>query len=156
MRKSVLSFVLAALAYTGVASAQEANAPTPAPVKLMAAIDTLGIVTVQPGVYATWIFAMASPRSWPSSAIFVLFDCKARKVARVRHIVYKMRPDSLGVAGPVVEDSGEWVDVHVPKTFDLVCSVGAAHEAREQANEEYDRKHDAQPVPDMHPDWRQS
>lgn len=156
--KILLSLALVLAACTGGVRTCAAQAPNQhaAPVKLLTAVDTANIVVVAPRVYGTWIYALATPTSWPSSAIYVLFNCKARKVARMYHIVYKMRDDSLGVTGPIVEDKGEWVDVSVPKTFDLVCRVGAEKEADYRARDEYDREHDIQPHADPHPDWRQA
>jgi hypothetical protein len=91
------------------------------------AVDTAGISEVAPNVYTTWVFARATPTSWPSSGILVAFDCQNRKVKRLAHVVYSLKPDSSGVEGPIYEDEGEWMDVSIPRLYDVVCSIGPTH-----------------------------
>ncbi len=108
-----------------VAAPLAAQAPTNQ--KFEIAVDTAGIMDAGvPGVYMTWVFARESPKHHPVSGILVAFDCKERKVKRLAHIVYSLRPDG-GIAGPVVEDEGEWQNVSIPSLFDLVCSIGPTH-----------------------------
>ena len=101
-----------------------AHAQAPKP-QFYTYVDTANVAAVAPGTYVTWVYALSTPTSYPSSAIMVAFDCRARKVKRLYHIVYQMRDDSLGVVGPIVEDTGDWVPVSVPRTYEVVCSAGA-------------------------------
>jgi hypothetical protein len=96
--------------------------------KFHIAVDTAGVMPMGPaGVYVTWIYALATPTSWPSSGILVAFDCQNRKVKRLASVVYSMKADSTGVEGPIYEYEGEWVDVSIPRLFDLVCAIGPTH-----------------------------
>lgn len=128
------ALALVAFLFLAAAPARAQNtAPTSGPV-FYAFVDTLGVAPVAPDTYVTWIFSASVPYPTPmvSSAILVAFDCKAHKVARLSHIVYALRPDSLGVQGAILTDPGTWVDVSVPATFDLVCSIGATRPYKEE------------------------
>jgi hypothetical protein len=114
---SVLLFLPADLAQAQLAPAT--------PPTFLTFVDTTNIAVVAPETYVTWIFALHTPTSYPSSGIMVAFDCRARKVRRLYHIVYELRGDSLGVTGPIVEDALPWVPVSVPATYNLVCEVGS-------------------------------
>lgn len=102
---------------------------SPVSQKFHVAVDTAGVSEYPPGsgIYITWVYALATPTSWPSSGILVAFDCRGKRVKRLAHVVYQMNADSTGVEGPVVEDYGEWQSISIPKLFDLVCSVGPSH-----------------------------
>lgn len=114
-------------------------------------VDTAHVTPVGPDTYVTWIFAASVPHPTPlvSSAVFVAFDCANHKVARLYHIVYKLNADSTGVWGDVAEDPGTWVDVSVPKTFDLVCQVGPAHGTWEDSYPEATIPEQPKPDPQM-------
>lgn len=106
------------------AQAPAANPP------LLIFVDTAGVVAWPDGndVYATWIFAKATPTSLPSSGILVAFDCGKHLVKRLAHVVYHLSPgDSTSVTGQIVEDNGGWVDVSIPRLFKLVCDLGREH-----------------------------
>ena len=94
--------------------------------------DTAGIapITGHPGMYATWVFAKASPEALPSSGILVAWDClhSPRMVKRLAQVVYQMTTDSTGVIGSIEEVDREWQEVSDQRLSDLVCRIGAQHE----------------------------
>jgi hypothetical protein len=108
--------------------AQSLTAQAPASKqKFHIAIDTAGVMETGENIYTTWVFALATPTSWPSSGILVAFDCKNRLVKRLAHVVYSMKADGDGVEGPIVEDQGEWQQIAIPEMFELVCRIGPTH-----------------------------
>ncbi|MCC2626590.1 MAG: hypothetical protein K0S14_240 [Thermomicrobiales bacterium] len=113
----ILAFLLGLLAGPLVAQDQ----------KFHVAVDTAGVSPVGDNIYTTWVYALATPTSFPSSGILVAFDCANRKVKRLAHVVYQWNADSSGVEGPIVEDNGAWMDVSIPALYDLVCRVGPTH-----------------------------
>lgn len=136
MRKIVYTLAFLLIPFFAFACPGMAQAPgTTDHPTFLTFVDTAGVAPIGPDIYVTWIFAMTSPTSFPSSGILVAFDCQARKVARLKHVVYRWNADSTGVEGPIVDDPGTWVDVKVPETFDLVCRLGREHAAA-QANDE--------------------
>jgi hypothetical protein len=95
--------------------------------KFLIAVDTIGVTAVAPDVYTTWIYALTSPTSYPSSGILVAFDCAGQRVKRLAHVVYHAKADgSPGVEGPIEEDLGaEWQEISIPRLFTLVCRIGS-------------------------------
>jgi hypothetical protein len=89
------------------------------------AVDTAGISRVAPDTYVTWVFAKATPTSFPSSGIIVAWDCKARKVKRLAQVKYHLSPDSTTVTGDIEEVNQPWVPVSDERMYQLVCSIGA-------------------------------
>lgn len=115
----------------GIVRTANAQAPAPQKQQFLVFADTAGIGAIPgvPDVYSTWVYALSSPTSWPSSAVLVAWDCKAGKVKRLAHVVYRMKADSTGVEGPIVEDNGPWVEPVDPRLFKLVCTIGPTHTA---------------------------
>lgn len=123
MRVVAMLAMLAVLgASTAVAQDKAENNPP-----LQIYVDTAGVSRMAPDTYITWVFAKAGPNTWPSSGLIVGFDCKNRKVRRLAHVVYQLRPDGLGVTGDIVEDDLPWVDVKYPEMLRIVCEVGKNH-----------------------------
>lgn len=118
----ILAFLMGVLARPALSQAPAHTDPS-----LQIAVDTAGIALAGPDVYITWVYAVAGPKSWPSSGILVAFDCRERKVKRLAHVMYKMKSDSSGVEGPIIEDNLPWVDVTIPALYDLVCKIGPTH-----------------------------
>jgi hypothetical protein len=117
-----IAFFLGAFFNTATAQAPVADQ------KFHIAVDTAGITEAAPDVYMTWVYSLSSPTSFPSSAILVAFDCRDRKVARMAEVKYGWNADSSGVVGKVVEKPMlQWVDVSIPRLFDLVCAIGPTH-----------------------------
>lgn len=115
-----IAFALAVLA--GAAHGQQQQEQ-----KFLVAVDTAGIMEAGPNVYTTWVFALSSPTSYPSSGIMVAWDCANKKVRRLAHVVYQWNDTKTGVAGPIVEDNLPWVEVTDQRLYDLVCRIGPTH-----------------------------
>jgi hypothetical protein len=128
----VIGVVLGLLMWASLAVLASAQDSTRT--KFLVAVDTAGIVAV-PGtdsVYTTWVFALATPTSFPSSGILVEFDCARNKVRRMVQVKYELNSDGKGVRGDLVEVNGPWVPVTNPRLFNLVCTIGPIH-TREEA-----------------------
>lgn len=119
----LLSFIWAASLRAQAPAASPKNPP------LLVFVDTAGVAPIADDVFVVWTFAKATPSSWPSSGVLVAFDCGRKMVRRLAHVVYRLRPDSLGVEGDILEDQLPWQTISIPKMFDLVCAVGRQHVA---------------------------
>lgn len=114
-------YSLAVILFAATAQAQEA----PKDQKFMIVLDTAGVAATGPDIYTTWVYAVTSPTSYPSSAILVAFDCTHQKVMRLAHVVYRWNATKTGIEGPVIEETNPaWVDISIPKMFEKVCSIG--------------------------------
>jgi hypothetical protein len=119
--KNLLRTLTVGLAFVAGLLVSPLGAQEPEQPKLGIYVDTAGVSAVAPDVYVTWVFAKASPTSWPSSGVLVAFDCESHQVMRVAHVVFKARTDGEpGVTGDIVEDQGGWVSVSIPEMFNLV------------------------------------
>jgi hypothetical protein len=134
IRGALVALVVALLTLTSVAANAQDSTHTPQQSQFIVFADTAGIAPM-PGVdstYVTWVFALSTPTSYPSSGILVAWDCEQHKVKRLSHVVYQMKADSTGVEGPVVEDNGPWVEPVDPRLYALVCSIGPTHVLHEE------------------------
>ena len=147
MRKTlyIVAFLLALFAPRAVAQGQ----------KFLIRVDTAGVMPYpgQNHAYVTWVYALSSPTSFPSSAILVAFDCAGKKVMRLAHIKYQWNATKTGVEGPVVtEEHPEWVDISIPEMFAVVCRVGPTH----GKSVIEPTLPDANPQPPSDPRWRRA
>ena len=117
------------LSLIGIARAQE---PAKAQPQFLVFVDTAGVAPVEgagPGIYITWVFAKATPTSYPSSGVLVAWDClhRPRMVKRLAQVVYAMRPDSAGVVGVPQEVDRPWQPATDERMANLVCEIGPTH-----------------------------
>lgn len=132
LRTFILLFLSGLLA--GALFAQEKTGPSQDP-KFQVYVDTAGVSPVADstgnpveGVFLTWVYAKTSDNAPPSAGVLVAFDCKEHKVMRIAHVVFRLAADKHSVEGAIVEEEQpEWVPVSNPRTFNLVCEVGAEH-----------------------------
>jgi hypothetical protein len=122
----VATILTAMLLVVTMGNAQEPAQQQP---QFLVYADTAGISPVegQPNVYVTWVFAKATPTSYPSSGVLVAWDCKVGMVKRLAQVVYQMHPDSLGVFGVPEEVDMPWVPITDPRLAQLVCRIGPEH-----------------------------
>jgi hypothetical protein len=114
------------LSLIGLAVAQDS---TTTPSKFLVAVDTAGISAVpgSPNVYTTWVFALSTPKSFPSAGILVEWNCASEKVRRVAQIKYEQIEGGKGYRGDLVEVNGPWVAITNRRMYDLVCRIGPQH-----------------------------
>jgi hypothetical protein len=116
------------LSLIGIANAQTFKTQEPQQFYIFA--DSAGI-SPMPGMvntYVTWVYARATPTSYPSSGVLVAWDCTAKKVKRLAQVKYQMRADSTGVFGDIVEVDRDWQDVSDERLAMMVCRVGPEHD----------------------------
>lgn len=122
MKRLILTVAALLLLVTGLSAQQ--------PTKFLIFADTAGISpTGFPGTYMTWVFAKATPKAWPSSAVLVVWDCTKHQVKRVAQVKYEMKPDSSGVTGLIEEIDRPWQPVTDERLATLVCAIGPQHAA---------------------------
>jgi hypothetical protein len=141
----VIGLVLGILMWVGIVALARAQEPTSRDTtrQWLVVVDTAGIAPIAPNVYATWVYALSSPTSFPSSGILVAWNCEAKLVRRFAQVKYEWNADSTGVQGPIVEVNRPWQAVSDMRMYNLVCSIGPTHV--------YDDKDDRPrvvPVPD--------
>lgn len=127
----VIAIIVALLFWSAFFTLAAAQEPAPKQTWYVF-VDTAGVVPVPgaPDVYVTWVFAKATPTSYPSSGILVAWDCKApRMVKRLAQVVYQMNRDSTGVVGTPVEVDRPWQLVTDERMANLVCEIGATRPA---------------------------
>jgi hypothetical protein len=123
----LIGLVLGIMLWLSLAAIATAQAPTEQ--KFLVAVDTAGIAATGPNTYATWVYALSTPTSFPSSGILVEWDCTKKQVRRIAQVKYRLNADSSGVEGPVQMVNGPWMPISNSRMFALVCSVGPQHEA---------------------------
>jgi hypothetical protein len=125
----LVSLVLWMFVFVGVSHAQ-APTFTPQNQQFFIFADTAGVTPMPglPNVYVTWVYARATPTSWPSSGVLVAWDCQAHKVKRLAQVKYQMRSDSTGVFGNIEEVIRDWQDVSDERLAMMVCHVGPEHD----------------------------
>jgi hypothetical protein len=124
----VIGIVLGLLMWAGIVALASAQTT---PQKFLVAVDTAGISAVpgQPNVYTTWVFALSTPKSFPSSGILVEWKCGSELVRRVAQIKYEQIEGGKGYRGDLVEVNGPWVAITNRRMYDLVCRIGPEHDA---------------------------
>jgi hypothetical protein len=124
----VIGLALGLLMWACITVLAKAQDTTSTKREFLVVVDTAGIAPVAPYVYTTWVYALSSPTSLPSSGILVEWDCSRVKVRRVAQVKYQWNADSTGVEGPIEQVDRPWQEVSDQRMYNLVCAIGPIHE----------------------------